>query len=85
MEIEDKYAISLPNNLILSGFKNSNICSLINAYHNYNNQSKIVVQKNVQYTYHKDRFNRVYVFLISIRNIKKGGTIWGDYGEDYWI
>ncbi len=78
------YAIDLADGNVLSGFKESNICSLINACYDYNPKLKQKVKANVQYTYHRDKHGRQYVMIITLCKIKEGSALWVDYGKQYW-
>ena len=78
------YAVDLASNQTLSGFRESNICSLINAHYDYKQENKGKVKANVQYTYHRDKQGRQYVIMITTKKVRKGEILWADYGKGYW-
>ena len=81
-------------NYVISGYPESNLCSLINAHYTYApelEESGVITSfrnpKNVKVnveTVSATKGEKVYVLLYSTERINKGNILWMDYGQEYW-
>ena len=79
---QDAYAVDVTPRWFLSGYRHGNVTSLINANTNYK-ESTQSPPPNASFLMHRHT-NGYVVFVISIKKIQQGRSIFLDYGRGYW-
>ncbi|MDP0563477.1 MAG: hypothetical protein QS721_14595 [Candidatus Endonucleobacter sp. (ex Gigantidas childressi)] len=82
----DSYSVTTTDERFISGYRSGNVTSLINACTTYSESDKgrALPEKNVSFIRHKDNQGIYIVFLIALKDIEAGATLWTDYGKEYW-
>ncbi|USE34806.1 SET domain-containing protein-lysine N-methyltransferase [Endozoicomonas sp. SCSIO W0465] len=80
----DSYSFAPAHGVFISGYRQGNITSLINAFSTYSDKEKNSPEQNVSFLRHRNQQGQWMVFIIAIKPIPANESLWIDYGEQYW-
>ncbi|USE34827.1 SET domain-containing protein-lysine N-methyltransferase [Endozoicomonas sp. SCSIO W0465] len=80
----DRYSFAPVHGVFISGYRQGNITSLINAFSTYSDKEKNSPEQNVSFLRHRNQQGQWMVFIIAIKPIPANESLWIDYGEQYW-